>query len=88
MAAGVTDRLWEISDLVGMLEAWEKKEKRDAKPVFEVMEWKIGGGFYVKVTLPNVAPENITGFETKNDAIRWVRNDTAEWLRKRRISAA
>jgi hypothetical protein len=38
MAAGVTDRLWEISDLVEMLEAWGAKEKRDAKPIFEVLE--------------------------------------------------
>jgi hypothetical protein len=44
----------------------------------------IGGGFYVKATLPNVAPENIVGFETKNDAIRWVRNDSAAWLLARR----
>jgi hypothetical protein len=86
MAAGVTDRLWEISDLVEMLEAWETKEKRDAKPIFEVLEWKIGGGFYVKATLPNLAPENISGFETKNDAIRWIRNDSAAWLQERRRS--
>jgi hypothetical protein len=38
IAAGVTDRLWEIGDLVAMLEAWEAKDKRDARPVFEVME--------------------------------------------------
>src|SRR5450755_1141972 len=86
MAAGVTDRLWETSDLVGMLEAWETKEKRDAKPVFEVIEWKIGGGFYVKATLPNAEPENITGFETKNNAIRWVRNESAAWLHKKRVA--
>jgi hypothetical protein len=23
MAAGVTDRLWEMSDMIGVLEAWE-----------------------------------------------------------------
>jgi IS1 family transposase len=79
MAAAVTDRLWEISDLVAMLEAWETKEKRDAKPVFEVMEWKIGGGFYVKATLPNAEPENITGFVTRNDATRWVRYESKLW---------
>jgi hypothetical protein len=83
MAAGVTDRLWEISDLVEMLEAWEAKEKRDAKPIFEILEWKIGGGFYVKATLTNFTPENISGFETKNDAIRWIRNDSAAWLHTR-----
>lgn len=30
MAAGVTDRLWEISDLVAMLEAWESKARCQA----------------------------------------------------------
>ena len=87
MAAGVSDRLWEISDLVMMLEAWEAKEKRHAKPVFEVMEWKIGGGFYVKVTLSKSAPENISGFKTKNDPIRWVRNESAVWLNTFRLRA-
>jgi hypothetical protein len=72
-----------------MLEAWEVKEKRGAKPMFEVLKWKIGGGFYVKTTLPNSAPENITGFVTKNDAIRWVRYESAAWLHtRRRITAA
>jgi IS1 family transposase len=86
MAAGVTDRLWEVSDLVDMLEAWESKEKRDAKPIFEVLEWKIGGGFYVKATLANAAPENISGFETENDAIRWIRNESGAWLQAKRIT--
>jgi hypothetical protein len=84
MAAGVTDRLWEISDLVAMLEAWEAKEKRDAKLVFEVLEWTIGGGWYVKATLPDTEPENITGFATKNDALKWMRYDSAAWLHTRR----
>jgi hypothetical protein len=78
-----TDRLWEISDLVAMLEAWEAKEKRGTKPIFEVLERKIGGGFYVKATLPNTEPENITGFVTKNDAVRRIRNDSAAWLHAR-----
>jgi IS1 family transposase len=30
MAAGVTDRLWEISDVVGILEAWEAAERKAA----------------------------------------------------------
>ena len=28
MAAGVTDRLWSISDMVAILEAWELKQHR------------------------------------------------------------
>jgi hypothetical protein len=30
MAAGVTDRLWEMKDLVEMLEAFEAKQERPA----------------------------------------------------------
>jgi IS1 family transposase len=85
MAAGVTERLWEISDLVEMVESFEVKEKRDAKPIFEVMEWKIGGGWYVKATLPNAEPENITSFATKNDALKWLRYESAAWLHSRRL---
>ncbi len=86
MAAGVTDRLWEISDVVEMIDAWEAKESRDFKPIFEVLEWKIGGGFYVKATLPNAAPENITGFKNEIEALRWIRNDSRTWLHARRHS--
>jgi hypothetical protein len=35
----------------------------------------------------NATPENITGFETKNDAIRWVRNESEAWLNARRRAA-
>jgi hypothetical protein len=67
-----------------MLESWEAKEKREARPIFEIFERKIGGGFYVKATLPNVEPENITGFKTREQAIRWVRNNSVVWLYAKR----
>jgi hypothetical protein len=51
MAAGVADRLWEMLDVVDMLEAFEAKLKREPKVTFEIEEWKIGGGYYVRVTL-------------------------------------
>ena len=44
MAAGVTDRLWEISDLVTMLEAWEAAHAR-IEPKFEIEPNQIGDGF-------------------------------------------
>lgn len=34
MAAGVTDRLWEMVDVVDVLDAFEAKRKRGANPVF------------------------------------------------------
>ena len=76
MAAGVTERLWEMVDaIVDVLDAWEAKEKRDARPLFDVCEVKIGGGFYVRAALPNAAPEQIYGFATEADANRWIRNE-------------
>jgi IS1 family transposase len=41
MAAGVTDRLWEMTDVVDMLDAFEAKQKRVPKVTFEIDEWKI-----------------------------------------------
>jgi len=41
-----------MTDLVEMIEAWEAKEKREARPIFEIEEQKIGGGYWVRVTLP------------------------------------
>ncbi len=64
------------------------KEKRDAKPVFEIMEWKIGGGYYVKATLPNSIPENISGFKSEIETIRWIRNESGIWLQSRRRQVA
>jgi hypothetical protein len=42
MAAGVTDRLWEMGDVVDMLDAFGAKQKRAARPLFEVCEQNIG----------------------------------------------
>jgi hypothetical protein len=37
MAAGVTDRLWEIADIVRLLDVQKTTKDRDASP-----EWKLG----------------------------------------------
>lgn|GEM_PF-1298511 len=50
MAAGVTDRLWDVADLVQVLEDWEAL--RETEPQFEPEENAIGGGWFVRVTFP------------------------------------
>jgi hypothetical protein len=84
MAAGVTDRLWEIVDVVDVLDAFEAKRKRAAKPIFEVEQWRIGGGYYVRATLPDGTTDQIDGFATESEAGRWIRNESPAWLHARR----
>jgi hypothetical protein len=35
-------------DVVDVLDAFEVKRKRSAKPVFEVVKWAIGDSYYVR----------------------------------------
>jgi hypothetical protein len=83
ITAGVTDRLWEMVDVVDMLDAFEANRKRTPKVTFEIHEWKIGGGFYVRATLPDGTVERIEGFATEGQAGRWIRNESTVWLNDR-----
>ena len=87
MAAGVTDRLWEMTDAVDMLDAFEAKRKRKPKNIFEIDEWKIGGGFYFRATLADGTVERIEGFATEGDAARWIKNESVVWLHSRQQTA-
>jgi hypothetical protein len=86
MAAGVTDRLWEMVDVIDVLDAFEAKRKRAAKPVFEVEQWKIGGGYYVRATLTDGTVDRIEGFATEGDAARWIKNESSVWLHSRQAN--
>ena len=86
MAAGVTDRLWEMVDVVDVLDAFEAKRKRRAKPVFEVAQWAIGGGYYVRATLTDGTIDRIEGFSTEGDAGRWIKNEAPVWLHSRQAN--
>ena len=78
MAAGVTDKLWEVSDIVQVLEDWEAKTK--AAPKFEIEANKIGEGYFVRATLPSGKSETIYGFAYKASAAKWIRNESVVWL--------
>jgi IS1 family transposase len=81
MAAGVTDRLWEMVDIVDVLDAFGAKRKREPTVVFEVVAWRIGDGFYVAVAMPGSEPKRITEtFATDGEAWRWIRNESVAWL--------
>ena len=83
MAAGVTDRLWEMVDVVDMLDAFEAKGKRAARPKFEVEKWAIGESYYVRVTFQDGTTDKIEGFATKGEAGRWIKNESVVWLHNR-----
>jgi IS1 family transposase len=81
MAAGVTDRLWEMVDVVDVLDAFEAKRKRQPKVFFEVEPWRIGSGYYVTVTVPDSEPRRVTEtFATEGEAWRWITNESVAWL--------
>ena len=90
MAAGVTDRLWEMVDIVDVLDAFEAKRKRHApKAVFDVERWRIGEGYYVTVTMPDNEPQRVTEtFKTEGEAWHWIKNEAAIWLHNRRKEIA
>ena len=82
MAAGVTDRLWEISDLVQVLENWEAQ--RDNEPSFDVDVHSIDSKPFVRVTFPSGETEAIYGFQNRADAIKWIRCEAVVWLYEQR----
>lgn len=89
MAAGVTDRLWEMADIVDVIDAFEAKRKREPKVIFDVARWRIGDGFYVTVTMPGTEPKRITEtFATEGEAWRWIRNESVAWLHAQNVISA
>jgi IS1 family transposase len=88
MAAGVTTRLWDLGDIVAVIEAWET-EQATAGITYEVGENKIGDGFYVK-PLPRYgeAMDAVYGFETKEAAEAWIEADRAKHRPGRRPKLA
>jgi IS1 family transposase len=82
MAAGVTDKLWEISDVVQVLEDFEAQRKTE--PSFEIERERIGQGYFVRATLTNGATDTVYGFATEADAAKWIKNESVVWLYERR----
>ena len=75
-------------DVVDMLDAFEAKRKRGAKPVFEIEQWAIGGGYYVRATLTDGTVDRIEGFATEGEAGRWIRSESSGWLHERKKERA
>lgn len=82
MAAGITDRVWDVSDLVRVLEKYESE--RTQEPIFEPEQNRIGGDYAVRVTMPTGEYEMIYGFTDRAAAIKWIRCEAVVWLWERR----
>lgn len=83
MAAGVTDKLWEMDDLVGMLEDWELANQQPEYN-FVVRKYDIGKGYSISVLWLGGEVDTIWGFETEHDALGWIREKSAAWLIQKR----
>ncbi|WP_316214954.1 MULTISPECIES: helix-turn-helix domain-containing protein [unclassified Bradyrhizobium] len=79
MAAGVTDKLWEMDDLVVMLEQWEQAN-RQPDYNFVVRKYAIGKGYSVSVLWRGGEVDTIYGFETEHAALEWIREKSQGWL--------
>ena len=78
MAAGVTDKLWEMDDLVAMLEQWELA---NFKPEYQfVRQYMIGKGHSVSVLSRGGDVDTIFGFEKEADALQWIKEKSQRWL--------
>ena len=74
MAAKVTDKLWEVSDIVEMLEQWELA---NFKPEYQfvVRQYAIGKGHSVSVMWRGGEVDTIFGFEKEADAPEWIKEN-------------
>ena len=78
MAAGIETHLWEMTDLVKMIDAFHRP-----KPSFTVLPVKSEPGYQVRMDPNAYAPMmNIGDFATEAEAEAWIANESAGWYEK------
>jgi hypothetical protein len=85
MAAGVTDRLWEVSDIVADAGAVGANFKPEYS--FVVRQYAIGKGHSISVLWRGGEVDTIFGFEKKADALQWIKEKSQGWLRENKEAA-
>jgi hypothetical protein len=83
MAAGVTDKLWEMDDRVAMSEQWELA---NFKPEYQfvVRQYMMGKGHSVSVMWRGGEVDTIFGFDKEADALEWIKEKSQGWLLERK----
>lgn len=77
MAAGVTDKLWEVADVVAMIEAWEA-DRVETGVTYEIEKERIGDGYLVRKHVRYVdQPEVVFGLVSPGAAEDWIEADRA-----------
>jgi hypothetical protein len=77
MAAGVTGKLWEVSDIVAMVEEWEA-ERAEHGVQYEIEKERIGDGYLVRKHVRYLdEPETVFGFVSPGAAEDWIEADRA-----------
>jgi IS1 family transposase len=79
MAAGVSKTLWDVSDIVAMLERWELANYKPEYN-FVVRQYAIGKGHSVSVLWRGGEVDTIFGFEKEADALQWIKEKSQGWL--------
>jgi IS1 family transposase len=87
MAAGVTDRLWDMNDLVKVLEDWEA-DMATGGTTYEVRPDRIPPGFHVVINSRYGKPETISGFPTVENAKTFIEAERAKHRPGRRRKIA
>lgn len=76
MAAGVTDKLWEVSDVIAMIDAWEA-DRRATGVQYEIERERIGEGYLVRKHVRYEGHETKFGFSAPEEAEAWIEADRA-----------
>ena len=76
MAAGVTDKLFDVSDIVAIIDAWQRDLRANGVE-YQVERERIGDGYLVRKLVRYAQPEMMFGFISPGAPQDWIEADKA-----------